>query len=60
MLLNVILKDKTTIIVTHDEELLELANRQLYIEDGVLIEKTSPISTNKNSDMFMMNGGLLE
>jgi ABC-type multidrug transport system fused ATPase/permease subunit len=60
MLLNVILKDKTTIIVTHDEELLELANKQLYIQDGVVIEKNNPKTTEKNNSSFFMDGGLLD
>jgi ABC-type multidrug transport system fused ATPase/permease subunit len=62
-LLNVILKDKTTIIVTHDEELLELANRQLYVKDGLLYEEgTFKNKKNKSEDKslpFIMSGGLL-
>lgn len=62
MLLTVILKDKTTIIVTHDEELLELATKHFFIQDGTVIQNVDEIGKNntKNDDVFFMNGGLLD
>jgi ABC-type multidrug transport system fused ATPase/permease subunit len=39
MLLDVIMKNKTVIIVTHDNELLKVATRKIYIENGYVVDK---------------------
>ena len=58
--LDVLMKEKTTIIVTHDDSLLELADRKLYVQDGVISESKEGDKGNGNSSgSFKMNGGLL-
>jgi ABC-type multidrug transport system fused ATPase/permease subunit len=66
MLLSVMMKHKTVIIVTHDDSLLELANRRLYVEKGRIVEKKgeneysgNPIHASEGRDAYMMRGGLL-
>ena len=42
LLLNVLMKEKTTIIVTHDDSLLEMADRKLYVREGRIVEGREP------------------
>lgn len=49
MLLNVIMKNKTVIIVTHDDELLKVATRRIYIKDGRVVDKDD---TEKDTTKF--------
>lgn len=72
ILLEVIMKDKTVVIVTHDDTLLEIAERRLRVVKGEIVEDNSEKSLKgKNgemmntfsqmlgSDSFIMQGGLL-
>ena len=36
------MKEKTTIIVTHDDSLLEMADRKLYVREGRIVEGREP------------------
>lgn len=65
LLLSVIMKEKTTIIVTHDSSLLEVAERKLYVKNGRIVEGGQHGSDikhgndNGNGNIYVMKGGLL-
>jgi len=59
MLLNVIMKDKTVIIVTHDNELLEIANKKIYVENGVIRKPKDKLKGYEPLTEFYMENGLL-
>lgn len=72
VLLEVIMKDKTVVIVTHDDGLLEIAERRLRVVNGSIVEEKneenleskSNIMTNSihkifGNGSFVMKGGLL-
>jgi ABC-type bacteriocin/lantibiotic exporter with double-glycine peptidase domain len=59
-LFNVLLKDRTTLIVTHDKELLELANRKLIVKDGYILDSNIKDEQNTNhKETFIMKNGLI-
>ena len=54
MVLDVIMKNKTVIVVTHDDELLKIANRRIYVENGRVVEKHEGQNT-ENKEGFWKN-----
>jgi ATP-binding cassette, subfamily B, multidrug efflux pump len=60
-ILNVLMKEKTTIIVTHDNALLELADRKLYVKNGQISEKKDQGRAQTSfGNGYLMSGGLLD
>ena len=62
MILDVMMGDKTVIIVTHDKDLLASADRQLVVKDGMIEERGGSggrDSVTIKQDYFM-TGGLLD
>jgi ABC-type multidrug transport system fused ATPase/permease subunit len=57
MILDVIMKDKTVIIVTHDKGLLDMADRRLFVKNG-MIEENEKSSVRQG--WMMPQGGLLD
>lgn len=38
-ILNVMMKNKTVIVVTHDTKMMDIAKRKIYVRDGTIVEK---------------------
>ena len=59
LLLNVIMKEKTVIIVTHDDELLDIANRKIFVNEGRIEESKLKKKEYERMENFFMENGLL-
>ena len=59
LLLNVLMKEKTTIIVTHDDSIMDLADRKLYVKDGKISDKEGG-GKMSSADGYKITGGLLD